>query len=187
MKPDSLDLSGAARASRLPTAAMLLGLALSAGGCAHAPAEVAAASEPAVTLREPLPGLYTAGQPEATDWQAIRAKGVRTVVNLRTPGELQGRDEAAEVRAAGMRYVQIPVAGADGINPDNARALHAALAPAHGGVLVHCASGNRAGALLGLEQAEFDGASKDDALALGRKAGMTSTEAKLRQALGIGD
>ena len=66
--------------------------------------------------------------------------------------------------------------------------MHAALAPAHGGgVLVHCASGNRAGALLGLEQAEFDGASKDDALALGRKAGMTSTEAKLRQVLGIGD
>ena len=174
--------------SRMPAAAMLLGLALSVGGCAHAPAEVAAAPEPAVTLREPLPGLYTAGQPEATDWQAIRAKGVRTVVNLRTPGELQGRDEAAEVRAAGMRYVQIPVAGADGITPDNARALHAALAPAHGGgVLVHCASGNRAGALLGLEQAEFDGASKDDALALGRKAGMTSTEAKLRQVLGIGD
>lgn len=141
-----------------------------------------------VPLWQPLPGLYTAGQPAPTDWAALKALGVHTVVNLRTPAELQGRDEAAEVRAAGLQYVAIPVAGADGINPGTARILHAALAPAHGGgVLVHCASGNRAGALLALEQAEYDGLPKDAALALGRKAGMTSTEATLRQTLGVGD
>lgn len=156
-------------------------LALAAAG-----AQAQQAPSTSVPLLQPLPGLYTAGQPAPADWAAIRALGVRTVVNLRTPAELQGRDEAAEVRAAGLAYVEIPVAGADGINPDNARALHAALAPAHGGVLVHCASGNRAGALLALEQAEQDGLPKGAALALGRKAGMTSTEAKLRQALGAG-
>lgn len=157
-------------------------LALAAAG-----AQAQQAHATSVPLLQPLPGLYTAGQPTPADWAAIKALGVRTVVNLRTPAELQGRDEAAEVRAAGLAYVEIPVAGADGINPDNARALHAALAPAHGdGVLVHCASGNRAGALLALEQAEQDGLPQDAALALGRKAGMTSTEAKLRQALGAG-
>lgn len=157
-------------------------LALAAAG-----AQAQQALATSVPLLQPLPGLYTAGQPAPTDWAAIKALGVRTVVNLRTPAELQGRDEAAEVRAAGLEYVAIPVAGAEGITPDNARALHAALAPAHGGVLVHCASGNRAGALLALEQAEQDGLPKDAALALGRKAGMTSTEAKLRQALGAGN
>ena len=158
-------------------------LALAAAG-----AQAQQAPATSIPLLQPLPGLYTAGQPAPADWAAIRALGVRTVVNLRTPAELQGRDEAAEVRAAGLAYIEIPVAGADGINPDNARALHAALAPAHGGgVLVHCASGNRAGALLALEQAEQDGLPQDAALALGRKAGMTSTEAKLRQALGAGN
>lgn len=160
--------------------AIVLALAAAGTQAQQAPAT-------SVPLLQPLPGLYTAGQPAPTDWAAIKALGVRTVVNLRTPAELQGRDEAAEVRAAGLQYVAIPVAGADGINLDNARALHAALAPAHGGVLVHCASGNRAGALLALEQAEQDGLPKDAALALGRKAGMTSTEAKLRQALGAGN
>lgn len=164
-------------------ARILFALALALGAVG---AQAQQAPETSVPLLQPLPGLYTAGQPAPTDWAAIKALGVRTVVNLRTSAELQGRDEAAEVRAAGLAYVEIPVAGADGINPDNARALHAALAPAHGGVLVHCASGNRAGALLALEQAEQDGLPQDAALALGRKAGMTSTEAKLRQALGAG-
>lgn len=162
--------------------ALLLAAAM-ATGCAHAPP--AATS---VALRQPLPGLYTAGQPAAGDWQAIKARGVRTVVNLRAPGELKDRDEAAEVRAAGLRYIEIPVSGADGINPANARALHGALAPAHGGgVLVHCASGNRAGALLALEQREFDGVAPVRALEIGKAAGVTGLEGKLRQALGVQD
>lgn len=158
-------------------------------GCAQAPANLAPAPAPAmaVKLMEPLPGLFTAGQPEASDWKMIKARGVRTVINLRTPGELKGRDEAAEVRTSGMRYLEIPVAGADGINETNARALHAALAPSHGGgVLVHCSSGNRAGALLALEQADFDGLPKEQALELGKKAGITSLETKLRAVLDKG-
>ena len=63
------------------------------------------ASAAGLLLVQPLPGLYTAGQPAASDWAAIKARGVRTVVNLRAPGELKDRDEAAEVRAAGLRYV----------------------------------------------------------------------------------
>lgn len=165
---------------RIALPALLLAVAL-ATGCAHAPP--AATS---VALLQPLPGLYTAGQPAASDWGAIKARGVRTVVNLRPPGELKDRDEAAEVRAAGLRYVEIPVGGAEGINPANARTLHAALAPAHGGgVLVHCASGNRAGALLALEQREFDGVAAQRALEIGKSGGVTGLEGKLRQVLGL--
>ncbi|MFC7301786.1 beta-lactamase hydrolase domain-containing protein [Cognatiluteimonas weifangensis] len=163
---------------------LLLAAALAAG-CAHAPD---AAAAPEVALLQPLPGLFTAGQPAASDWPAIKARGVRTVINLRAPGELHDRDEAAEVRTAGLRYLEIPVAGADGINAANARALHAALAPAHGGgVLVHCASGNRAGALLALEQKDFDGVAPERALEIGISAGVTGLEGRLRQALGIGE
>lgn len=167
----------------------LLILAIVISGCANAPAHIAppAASATAVKLMEPMPGLYTAAQPQASDWTAIKARGVHTVINLRTPGEMQGRDEAAEVRAAGMQYISIPVAGADGINQSNARALHDALAPTHGSsVLVHCSSGNRAGALLALEQADFNGVPKAQALELGKKAGVTSLGAKLQQALDAG-
>lgn len=170
------------RHQRIVLPALLLAAAL-ATGCAHAPAAVTS-----VPLLQPLPGLYTAGQPAASDWAAIKSRGVRTVVNLRPAGELQGRDPAAEVRAAGLRYIEIPVSGADGINPANARALHEALAPAHGGgVLVHCASGNRAGALLALEQQRFDGVAAQRALEIGKAGGVTGLEGKLRQALGMTD
>ncbi|MCJ0825514.1 protein tyrosine phosphatase family protein [Luteimonas sp. 50] len=167
----------------MPRIAAIAFALLLAAGCASNPPEV---TTPTVAVVEVLPGLYTAGQPAPGDWSAIAARGVATVVNLRTGEELAGRDEGSEVRAAGLRYVQIPVAGADGITVDNARLLHDALAPGHGQVLVHCASGNRAGALLALEQAEFDGVPVDAALALARKAGMTSTEPRLREALGLG-
>ncbi len=166
---------------RTMTLGVLLALAV-AGGCAHAP------SAPAVTavqLYEPLPGLYTSGQPAPGDWRVLKARGVRTVVDLRLPCELKGRDEAAEVRGAGLRYVNIPVDGGQGLTEANARALHAVLAPAHGGVLVHCSSGNRAGALLALEQFEFDHAGATQALALGKAAGLTHLEAPLRQHLGL--
>lgn len=158
-------------------------LVLFAGCASTAPV----ATAPALALVEVLPGLYTAGQPAPGDWDAIAARGVTTVVNLRTAEELAGREEAAEVRAAGLRYVGIPAAGADGITVDNARRLHRALAPEHGRVLVHCASGNRAGALLALEQAQFDGVPAETALELARKAGMTSTEPRLRKELGLGE
>lgn len=158
--------------------------------CAHAPQpmpSIPAVSAPAagVALRQPRPGLFSAGQPAPTDWNAIRARGVGTVVNLRTPEEMHGRDEAAEVRAAGMRYVSIPVAGAEGIDAANADALRDALHDAQGPVLVHCASGNRAGGLLALMAAHDEGAPADEAIMLGRAAGMTSTEARVRILLGV--
>jgi uncharacterized protein (TIGR01244 family) len=137
----------------------------------------------AIELREPRPGLYTAGQPANGDWNAIAARGVTTVVNLRSPSEMQGRDEAAEVRAAGMRYIEIPVAGADGVTDANARLLRDALAAADGPVLVHCASANRAGGLLALTAARHEGAAPEQAIAFGRKAGMASTEARVRALL----
>ena len=143
----------------------------------------AAAASAGIELREPRPGLFTAGQPGAGDWRGIAARGVTTVVNLRTASEMQGRDEAAEVRAAGMHYIEIPVAGAEGITDANARLLRDALTAAGGPVLVHCASANRAGGLLALSEARYGGAAPEQAIALGRKAGMASTEARVRALL----
>lgn len=167
---------------------LLAAFALGGAGCMHATRSPGVAEAPhaatSIPLRQPRPGVLTAGQPEAGDWKAIAGRGVSTVVNLRMPGELAGRDVAAEVDAAGMRYVSIPVEGAGGLTHANALLLRAALASAVGPVLVHCASGNRAGALLALDAAT-DGLSAEQALELGRAAGMTSTEPRVRELLGL--
>lgn len=170
----------------LKTSALVIACALGLlTACQSRPVapDTPAAATAGIELREPRPGLYTAGQPAAGDWQAIAARGVTTVVNLRTASEMQGRDEASEVRAAGMRYVEMPVAGADGITDANARLLRDALAGANGPVLVHCASANRAGGLLALSEARYGGAAPEQAIALGRAAGMASTEARVKALL----
>jgi uncharacterized protein (TIGR01244 family) len=172
----------------LKTSGFMIACALALGlatACQTRPVAYAApaAAVAGIELHQPRPGLYTAGQPAAGDWGAIAARGVATVVNLRTASEMQGRDEAAEVRAAGMHYIEIPVAGADGITDANARLLRDALAAANGSVLVHCASGNRAGGLLALSEARYGGVAPEQAIALGRKAGMASTEARVRALL----
>jgi uncharacterized protein (TIGR01244 family) len=176
--------------------AICLGAALALAGCAGLPeaTQDAPASAPALTvtpsgvaLAQPRPGLYVAGQPAADDWRALADAGVRTVINLRTAGELEGRDERAEVEAAGLRYVEIPVAGAGGITAENATALNAALAAggADGqGVLLHCASGNRAGGLLAVALQQ-QGVPADQALQQGRVAGMRSTETRARAVMGL--
>lgn len=134
-------------------------------------------------IRQPKPGLYTAGQPESAQWRGVADAGVTTVIDLRPDAETEGRDERAEVDAAGMRYVNIPVAGAGDINDANADALAQALRDADGPVLVHCASGNRVGALLAIGAARA-GIPVEEAIAYGRSAGLGSgAEAVVRKQL----
>lgn len=170
-------------AGALPVACTSLG-AHRADAPADAPAvaTMPAATPSGVELRRPQPTLYTAGQPASGDWPAIAQGGVGTVINLRTPGEMKDRDERAEVEAAGMRYVALPIAGHEGVTGDNAKALADLIAAAHGPVLVHCASGNRAGGLLALALAA-QGMPAAAALETGRAAGMTSTETQVKQVL----
>lgn len=175
---------------RLVSSALVLALALlpSAALCVEPPADTAArgaSADPLAALRAPRPGLFTGGQPDPAAWPALAARGVRTVINLRPPSELDGRDEAAEVAAAGLRYVELPVAGAADLTPAHADALWAALQQAEGAVLVHCASGNRAGALLALAMHRQGGMTPEQALAFGREAGLTSLEAPVRERLGL--
>lgn len=143
-----------------------------------------AATPAGTSVKQPTPQLYVTGQPAEADWRAFADAGVGTVINLRTPGEMKGRDERAEVAAAGMRYLELPIDGGAAVTPENARRLGELLRDARGPVLLHCASGNRVGGLLALLKAG-EGMPAEQALAFGRSAGMTSTEGKVRDTLGV--
>lgn len=173
---------------RTLAAGLALALGLSACSTAGAAPDGAADAAPAaltIELHSPRPGLYSSAQPAASDWAVIAGKGVTTVIDLRTPGELKDRDAEAEVRAAGMDYHRIPVAGLAGIHARNAQALAERLAQASGPVLVHCATANRSGGLLALAQAQ-SGMPAEQALQFGRAAGMKGSEEKVRDVLGAG-
>jgi len=130
----------------------------------------------------PAQNLITGGQPSIDDLNKMAKEGVKTIVNLRTKGEFTKFDEKSEVESLGMKYVLIEVDGSDGITLENAKRLDAVLNQGEN-TLVHCASSNRVGGLLAYRTFRLQGSSSAEALALGKMAGMRSTEKKVKQLL----
>lgn len=121
---------------------------------------------------------YSAGQPTPEQLAALAREGVRTVINLRAPDEAVDYDEAAEAERLGLRYVALPVRGADDLDRERVREFGRELdaARSRGPVLIHCASGNRVGAMVALDEALNRGCDLDSALDQGRRAGLQGLE-----------
>ncbi|MEM9291075.1 MAG: protein tyrosine phosphatase family protein [Acidobacteriota bacterium] len=132
----------------------------------------------------PLPNVLTAGQPTEEQLRQAAELGFRTVINLRSEGEDLGFDEAAVATELGLEYLAIPISGAQDLTPKAVETLSEALANAPTQpVLLHCASSNRVGALLALKAQWLDGASTQEALILGREAGLTRLEPAVTEML----
>jgi len=87
--------------------------------------------------------VFISGQPTERALRDLRAQGVTTVVNLRTPEEMSTRvpfDEAALVKNLGMEYVYVPVRGNAEFpySPAAVKSFAAAMTGAKGKVLLHC-------------------------------------------------
>ncbi len=129
----------------------------------------------------PSDGLCCGGLVGAAALRQAREQGLRRVINLCPESETP--DEAERVRQLGMDYVNIPISGPQDLNADKARALAEALADG-APTLVHCASGNRVGALFALKAFHVDGKSPQQALEIGRAHGLTKLEPAVRALLG---
>jgi len=122
------------------------------------------------------------GQPDEEILRKASDAGFVAVIDMRTASEDRGYDEAATVETLGMSYISLPVAGADDTSFENAAQLDEILAGIDGPVLLHCASGNRVGALFAL-RASLAGASDEEALAVGKAAGLTRLEETVKERL----
>lgn len=169
-------------------------LVVATGCTTHEADDVSATTAPAAgalialkNARIPIDGVLSGGQPTPEQIDAAAAAGIRTVINLRTEREDGFAWEREAVERAGMRYVVLPIPGADGLTRENVERLDALLdeARSDGDVLLHCGSGNRIGALFALRAAWLEGADPDAALATGTAAGMTRLEPKTRALLGL--
>ena len=125
-------------------------------------------------------GVWSAGQPAAGDWAGLAATGVRAVVNLRAAAEQPGVDEGAAVRSHGLDYHEFPVSSPADFAPARVAAFAELLGRLRpDGVLVHCGSGNRVGAMFALSRAREPGVTVDAALDYGRRAGLLSLEPQI--------
>lgn len=129
---------------------------------------------------------YAGGQPTPAHLAALKREGVRTVINLRAPGEAVEYDEAAEAARLGLRYVVLPIAGAADLDRERVQLFGRVLDEARreGGVLIHCASANRAGAMVALDGLFNRDQALEHALAQGRAAGLASLEAAVHAIAG---
>jgi protein tyrosine phosphatase (PTP) superfamily phosphohydrolase (DUF442 family) len=125
--------------------------------------------------------LMTGGQPEQSDFEKMKHKGVEVVINLREKGEFKRYDEAAEAKKQGLTYYSLEVSSVDGITRENAIKLDKLLNKKR--TLVHCDDGNRAGALLALREYFVKGKPVKVAIAYGGQAGLTSLSSKVEKVL----
>lgn len=128
----------------------------------------------AINALYPSKNIITAGQPTENDITQLVQAGVSTVINMRTEGEYTAYDEKSVVEANRMSYIHIPVNGAKGMSKENAQKLDEAIAASKGRIFVHCGSGNRVGGLFAMRAFHIQGKSTDEAMAEGKKSGLTS-------------
>ena len=97
--------------------------------------------------------MFIAGQPTERALREMKAQGVTTVVNLRTPPEMAriGFDEPKLIAELGMKYVYLPVRGEGEFpySPETLAKFTDVMRSAEGKVLLHCTIAWRASHLWG--------------------------------------
>ena len=116
--------------------------------------------------------LFISGQPTEAGIRALHDQGVTTIVNLRTPPEMQrvSFDEAALAAQLGMKYVYLPVRGSSDFpySPETVDKFAETLRQANGKVLLHCTVAWRASHLWAAYLIAKRGVAEDSALANAR-------------------
>jgi uncharacterized protein (TIGR01244 family) len=123
--------------------------------------------------------ISAGGQPSEEDIAALKASGVRKIINLRRAGEQnQPLDPAAEgeaVQRAGLEYVHIPV-DPKNLDPSSAAAVAKAIDASDGPVYVHCAAGGRAVTHALLAEAKAQGGSAEKVFKKAEEVGAPITD-----------
>jgi uncharacterized protein (TIGR01244 family) len=122
------------------------------------------------------------GQPSENDLVILSKSGVKTVINLRGDGEFNDFNEKEKVEALGMNYISIPIAGVSGINNENLKLFSKAIVNQEQ-VFVHCASGNRVGAMFALDAHFNHNNNLEEAITVGKKSGLTRLESTVRKVI----
>jgi uncharacterized protein (TIGR01244 family) len=129
--------------------------------------------------------VYFAGQPEAADFAEYAKLGVKVVINLRTPAEMEkvNFDEAEAAKAAGLEYLNVPFGSTPATDADLARIFPYLAKAGESKVMMHCASSNRVGFVWSMFRGTAEGLGVEEAIAEGKQAGLKGLEKAAREKL----
>lgn len=120
------------------------------------------------------PDFCTGGQPRPEHFELLKARGVKAVLNLRTPGEHRAEEEKAAVEKAGLKYFNVPVNYQNPAHADVDAFLKITDDPANRPMFVHCTAAIRVGAFWLIRRVVRDGLTWDAALEEARKVGLVN-------------
>lgn len=121
-----------------------------------------------------LSRLMVGGQPMQEHFGQLKMEGFEVIINMRPDAELQGFPEKEVVESLGMIYEHLPIVGPGDITFEHAQRLDELLQDYQDrNVLVHCASGNRVGALFALKAYYIDGQDVQTSMQVGEQHGLT--------------
>lgn len=127
---------------------------------------------------------HVSGQPSAEAIAKLPSAGITTVIDLRPDAETPDLDEKAVVEKAGLKYILLPISGAADLTPENVNRFDQLLKQTSSeNVLIHCASGNRVGAMMALQARWVQGMSAEESFAIGKAAGMTGLTGDVQKLL----
>jgi uncharacterized protein (TIGR01244 family) len=156
------------RPDMLATLTVIVGMLLPAGS-------QAAAQDPEVrNFLQVTPDFCTGGQPRMEHFAELKSKGVKAVLNLRTPGEHRAEEEKSTVEQAGLKYFNIPVVYREPSDVQVDEFLKITDDPANRPMFIHCTAAIRVGAFWLIRRVVRDGMSWEAALEEARKVGLVN-------------
>ncbi len=117
--------------------------------------------------------LATSGELGEGALEELAEKGIKTIIDLRNGLEQGQEEEKNKAEALGLTYINIPI-HASLLKEEQVEKFIKAMDSAKKPILLHCISGNRAGAMLSIYHIK-KGMPIEQALEIGRTAGMTAS------------
>ena len=118
------------------------------------------------------PEFCTGGQPRPEHFAALKADGVKAVLNLRQPTEHRAEEEQQAVKAAGLKYFSIPVNYQQPTEASVDEFLKVTDDAGNRPMFIHCTAAIRVGAFWMIRRVLRDGMTFDAALEEARKIGL---------------
>jgi protein tyrosine phosphatase (PTP) superfamily phosphohydrolase (DUF442 family) len=117
----------------------------------------------------------TGGQPRIEQLAALKAQGVKAIIDLRTPTEYNMAEEEAKTKELGLRFFDIPVQFNSPKEEQATEFLKLTDDPANRPAFIHCTAAIRVGAFWLIRRVIRDGWSFADAQKEADKIGLHNT------------